>query len=66
MNFRRPSGRGNAIKRYGNPVTHKVFSPIYIKYHPLFLATLSKKSRTLMKCNNLHVHNLKAILAQTD
>jgi len=35
MNFRRPPSRGNATKCYGNPVMHKVFSPIFVIYHPL-------------------------------
>jgi hypothetical protein len=26
----------NATKRYGNPVTHKAFNPIFVKHHPLF------------------------------
>lgn len=33
MNLVRPSGRGNATKRYCIPVTHKAFSPIFVKYH---------------------------------
>jgi hypothetical protein len=31
-----------------------------------FLVTLSKKFRTILKCNNLHVNNLKALLARID
>jgi|GEM_PF-1371255 hypothetical protein len=30
------------------------------------LVTLSKKFRIILKCNNLHVKNLKAILAQNN
>ena len=33
MNLVRPSGKSNATKRYGNPVTHKGFSPIFVKHH---------------------------------
>jgi hypothetical protein len=32
----------------------------------ILLVTLSKKFRTILRCSNLHVHNLKALLAQND
>ena len=66
MNFRKPSGRGNAIKHYANPVMYKVFNPIYVKHHPLFPCHLFQNFRTIMKCNSLHVHNLKTLLARND
>lgn len=36
MNLVRPSGTGYATKRYCIPVTHKAFSPIFVKHHSHF------------------------------
>jgi hypothetical protein len=66
MNFGRPSGRimqpsVTAIRSHTKPSIRFLSNIIHF-----FLVTLSKKFRTILKCNNLHVNNLKALLARID